>query len=455
MQVSNGMDTDRLLSAYVNDRDPAAFEQLVRRYQPLVTSVCRRYLANEHDVEDAAQQVFAALSDHAGTIHSNVGGWLHGCAVNTTKAMIRADATRRRHERSFAASNHKNQSPPDQSETKRHIDECLAELNPDDREVIIQHFMMGRTQASIAGDLSISQQAVQKHVAKASESLRALLRQRGLGLPAAAIATSLLDMAVSASPMQGLVAPVSTYGSAAAYMAGISITTKVLALAACLAFTSILGSFIISHANTTTPPLPAQGSKQWFRVTLTPTPSSVPLLRASAVAERDGANQPASEVIDGRFVGSLIAEVEVEFTSASPVITQSSILSGRFDTEFDDDAIREIEFMAQEDIDTARHTYPNTNRIFPRMPIRPSRGPIPILDGKLVLKDEDQRFKLLGALQMPCITLIEVPSNGPEQAYDVVISLDYPQVVCDQPDRPSLWLEGPGLQIADRITVSR
>src|SRR6516162_2792289 len=74
-----------LLERFVNRRDTAALEVLVRRHGPMVWGVCLRVLRNECDAEDAFQATFLVLVRKAASIVPGemVGNWLHGVAHQT------------------------------------------------------------------------------------------------------------------------------------------------------------------------------------------------------------------------------------------------------------------------------------------------------------------------------------------------------------------------------------
>src|SRR5262249_6810201 len=89
-----------LLRRYVQQRDDAAFELLVRKHGPLVLGVCRRILRNPHDAEDAFQATWLVLVRKAATLRSPgmVGNWLYGVAYRTALEAKRLTAKRRNKE---------------------------------------------------------------------------------------------------------------------------------------------------------------------------------------------------------------------------------------------------------------------------------------------------------------------------------------------------------------------
>lgn len=70
-----------LLERFANQRDEAAFGELVKRHGPQVLKVCRLGLPSEHDVEDVFQATFFVLAHKAAAVSwtGSVESWL--CAV--------------------------------------------------------------------------------------------------------------------------------------------------------------------------------------------------------------------------------------------------------------------------------------------------------------------------------------------------------------------------------------
>src|SRR5439155_16938790 len=87
-----------LLTRFLADREPAAFEELVRRYQATVMNVCRRLLGNGADADDAFQATFFLLARKARSIRrrDSVGSWLHGVAHRLSRQMLTKMSTRQR-----------------------------------------------------------------------------------------------------------------------------------------------------------------------------------------------------------------------------------------------------------------------------------------------------------------------------------------------------------------------
>jgi DNA-directed RNA polymerase specialized sigma24 family protein len=99
-QDAGRMTDEDLLRRYLEQRDEAAFEALVRRHGPMVLGVCRRVLRNLHDAEDAFQATFLVLVRKASSLRApnKVGNWLYGVASRTAqeaRRAISADARRR------------------------------------------------------------------------------------------------------------------------------------------------------------------------------------------------------------------------------------------------------------------------------------------------------------------------------------------------------------------------
>src|SRR5262249_44200310 len=92
-----GLTDKQLLENYLNRRDEAALEALVRRHGPMVWGVCRRVLRNYHDAEDAFQATSLVLVRKAASITSRelLANWLYGVARQTA-LKARASAARRK-----------------------------------------------------------------------------------------------------------------------------------------------------------------------------------------------------------------------------------------------------------------------------------------------------------------------------------------------------------------------
>jgi RNA polymerase sigma factor (sigma-70 family) len=182
------MDDLELLGAYAAHGDQEAIRALVQKYRAMVLATCRRHAACEADAEDAMQEVFLSLLEHAGAIKSNLGGWLHRCAVNAAVLTTRNRQRRTRweNEKARTATGVWHEAPAAGGEHLAILASCLDELAAADRRILLGNCVEGQTQRDIASSLGVTQQAVAKRLGRTLAELRRKLTSRGVILSLAA-----------------------------------------------------------------------------------------------------------------------------------------------------------------------------------------------------------------------------------------------------------------------------
>src|SRR4051812_11002108 len=88
-----------LLRRFSDERDEAAFAEVVRRHAPMLLRVCQRVLHNGHDAEDVCQAAFLLLAQKADSVRwrDSVAGWLFQSAYRLSlKARVAAARRARR-----------------------------------------------------------------------------------------------------------------------------------------------------------------------------------------------------------------------------------------------------------------------------------------------------------------------------------------------------------------------
>ncbi len=103
-QDTAGRTDGQLLASFIDQKDEAAFEALVRRHGPMVLSVCRRVVRHHQDAEDAFQATFLVLARKASSIRPRamVANWLHGVAYRTAMKAKSMTAKRQGREKQVA-----------------------------------------------------------------------------------------------------------------------------------------------------------------------------------------------------------------------------------------------------------------------------------------------------------------------------------------------------------------
>jgi RNA polymerase sigma factor (sigma-70 family) len=183
-----------LLRTFLDGANQAAFEILVRRHGPMVLRLCRRFLGNVSDAEDAFQATFLLLARQARSIRNSrsLGSWLHGVAYRMASNIHRATSRRRRHEQRAVSSE---PTDPVVSASCREIQAVLEqeiEALPDSyREPFILCCLENLSSAEAANRLGLTEAAVRNRLTRARKRLRAQLARRGVSLVAALALVSL------------------------------------------------------------------------------------------------------------------------------------------------------------------------------------------------------------------------------------------------------------------------
>jgi len=184
----------------------SAFEALVGRHGAMVLQVCRSFLRNEADAEDAFQVTFFVLARQARSVRKagSLGSWLYGVAYHTALKSRRAAATRRRHEAQAVAASMT--GPPDLSwgEAQEIFYEELAALPEKYRAPLVLCYLEGRRQDEAETLLGLPEGRLRGLVERARGRLRSRLVRRGLG-PGAVFFAVLGSSAASPAPPAALV----------------------------------------------------------------------------------------------------------------------------------------------------------------------------------------------------------------------------------------------------------
>ncbi len=209
MSVAATISDIALLRRYAVDHDETAFAEIVRRYAGMVYAACYRVLHDKQLAEDVTQDTFLKLMRRPGHVSLSLGGWLHKAATQLAIDVLRSESSRKRRERTHSQDHAEfledQQSWKEVSET---IDRAMAELPDEARDLLVQNFILGRSQKEIAQEHNTSVATICRRVNDAMEQLRGVLRRRGMSAPAVLVVFDFLALRgsepVSLAVQQGL-----------------------------------------------------------------------------------------------------------------------------------------------------------------------------------------------------------------------------------------------------------
>ena len=179
-----------LIQRFAQDNDGEAFSALMDRYAGMVYTTCRRILGDEAQAADASQETFFQLIKSADQVRGSLGAWLHCVATRRAVDLVRQNASRRQREQSYAYETENRASS--WAEVESVVDEALEGLPEDLRELLLQHFLQGRSTVQIAAARRVSQPTISRRMTEALELVREKLRARGVQVGLVPLQTLLL-----------------------------------------------------------------------------------------------------------------------------------------------------------------------------------------------------------------------------------------------------------------------
>ena len=164
-----------------------ALEAIIRAYTPYVSGIIAGQMGRfsaAADVEELVSDTFLALWQWRERLETdNLRGWLAVTARNKARSFLR----KRRPdpvdvEDWFILPDEQSARLLEGRELQDILDTALNSLDPESREVLLQHYYHCRTTTEIATALSMSQSAVKSRLARGRKKLKDILIQGGFDL---------------------------------------------------------------------------------------------------------------------------------------------------------------------------------------------------------------------------------------------------------------------------------
>ena len=167
--------------------DPAAFAEIVRRYQRAVHRIAYGLTRNAGEADDLAQETFVRAYQAIGRfrVGEPLYPWLARIASNQALSLLRS--RRRKPEtpleplieagRQWGAEDDPTQGVADR-ERRRHLQQAMAELTPEHQAVLVLRGVEDLSYEEIADTLKIPVGTVMSRLSRARQELKAKLDAR-------------------------------------------------------------------------------------------------------------------------------------------------------------------------------------------------------------------------------------------------------------------------------------
>jgi RNA polymerase sigma factor (sigma-70 family) len=199
-----GQSDAALLERFTLQGDQEAFAALVQRHGPMVLSLCRRLLRDDHEAGDAFQATFLILVRKSPAIRQpeQLGSWLHGVAYRTALRLRQKASRWQGGELDLDARPGPDADPLDRlawQELRGILDEEIQRLPVKYQLPMILCYLQGQSYSEAARSLGCPAGTVSARLARARDRLRQRLARRGLCLSASLLGCLLSREALGAA----------------------------------------------------------------------------------------------------------------------------------------------------------------------------------------------------------------------------------------------------------------
>ena len=171
---------DRALLNALQAAEPGALDRAIERYGPLVMSVCRRYHADPHAAEDAAQDTFLRLLTKSHQIDTHLGAWLKAAARSVCVDQIRAAVRRRQREDASARVVPVPDDPVADGRVRDKLVEAVAAIDAPLGEMLSGRYFRNVPLRVLAGEQGVSVPTVHRRLRDAVAQTTEVLRDMGI-----------------------------------------------------------------------------------------------------------------------------------------------------------------------------------------------------------------------------------------------------------------------------------
>lgn len=187
-------DQDSALVRAFNGGDVSAFDRLMLKYKDRVYTLCCRFLGDDDEAGDCAQETFVRVYRSLGTFKgaSSFSTWIYAIALNTCrnrrqslafrirKLMVGIDAPRETEDgemqREIAGDD---PTPPEElerRETERAVQAAIGALDEERRAVVLLRDVQGLSYEEIATVTGLNPGTVRSRLARARQDLKEKLK---------------------------------------------------------------------------------------------------------------------------------------------------------------------------------------------------------------------------------------------------------------------------------------